>query len=214
MLVSAGNGGNFKAIYLDGVEKVSAVTSDGPDVALSGLTIGKWPGSIDHRGLIDDFRIYDYVLTPTQITALAAGGTEPSAPTGLAATGGMNQVSLTWNPDPSATSFNLQWSLVSGGTYTTISVTGSSYTHMGLSNGTTYFYRISAVNAVGTGPNSSQVSATTLTPPPPPPRTQKLGSRHMCGWSCVGSGDIWGLVAMAIAAVLVFYRIRPSANLR
>jgi len=126
----------------------------------------------------------------------------------------MNQVDLTWTPDPSASSFNLLWSTTSNGPYTPISVTGSSYTHTGLNNGTTYFYRISAVNAVGTGPNSSQVSATTLTPPPPPPRTQKLGSRHMCGFSSVGSGDFWGVLALAIAAALAFYRTRPSANLR
>src|SRR5689334_6166669 len=42
-LVSAGNGGNFMAIYLDGVAVVTATSSDGPDVALSGLDIGRWP---------------------------------------------------------------------------------------------------------------------------------------------------------------------------
>jgi hypothetical protein len=214
VLVSEGNSGTFKAIYLDGVEVASSTVSDGPDIALNGLAIGAWPAGAFHAGLIDDFRIYNSVLTPTQIAALAAGNTEPSAPAGLAATGGMNQVDLTWTPDPSASSFNLLWSTTSNGPYTPISVTGSSYTHTGLNNGTTYFYRISAVNAVGTGPNSSQVSATTLTPPPPPPRTQKLGSRHMCGFSSVGSGDFWGVLALAIAAALAFYRTRPSANLR
>jgi hypothetical protein len=73
---------------------------------------------------------------------------------------------------------------------------------------------VNAVNNAGQSADSAQISATTLTPPPPPPRTQKLGERHMCGWSSVGSGDVWGLIAMAIAAALVFYRIRPSANLR
>ena len=215
VLVSAGNGGNFKAIYLDGVEVASAATSDGPDVALSGLEIGAWStGAGFHPGLIDDFRIYDYVISPAQVTALATRATPPAIPGGLAATPGMGQIQLDWNADPNALSFNLGWSLTSGGAYTTINVATNTYTHTGLPNGTTYYYVVNAVNNAGQSANSSQVSATTLTPPPPPPRTQKLGSRHMCGWSCVGSGDVWGLLAMAIAAVLTFYRIRPSANLR
>jgi hypothetical protein len=213
VLVSAGIGGNFKAIYLDGVEVVSATSSDGP-AALSGLTIGKWPSSGEHRGLIDDFRIYDYVISPAQITALATRATPPAIPGGLAATPGMGQIQLDWNADPNALSFNLGWSLTSGGTYTYINVATNTYTHTGLPDGTTYYYVVNAANTAGQSADSSQVSATTLTPPPPPPRTQKLGSRHMCGWSCVGSGDVWGLLAMAIAAVLAFYRIRPSANLR
>src|SRR5688572_5567670 len=101
-LVSAGNSGNFKAIYLDGVLAVSATTSDGPDVALSGLTIGRWPGSSEHKGLIDDFRIYSYVLQDTQIAALAAGSTEPAVPTGLGAAGGpgLGEISVAWSATP------------------------------------------------------------------------------------------------------------------
>lgn len=55
-LVSAGNGGNFKAIYLDGILKESGTVSDGPDIALNGLLIGSFFNSY-HRGMIDEFRI-------------------------------------------------------------------------------------------------------------------------------------------------------------
>ena len=49
----------------------------------------------------------------------------------------------------------------SGGPYTTIaSPFTTSYTDSGLTNGTTYYYVISAVNSAGESPDSSQVSAT------------------------------------------------------
>ena len=43
----------------------------------------------------------------------------------------------------------------------------TSYTDASVSNGTTYYYQVAAVNAVDTGPGSNERSATP-TPPPPP----------------------------------------------
>lgn len=73
-LVSAGNGGNFKAIYLDGKLVSSSATSDGPDIPLSGLTIGRSDLTTPayHEGNIDDFRIYDRVLSYPEIQTLAS----------------------------------------------------------------------------------------------------------------------------------------------
>lgn len=93
----------------------------------------------------------------------AASGTPlpPATPTGLAATAGNAQVALSWNSSSGATSYNLKRSTTNGGPYTTItSPTGTSYTNTGLTNGTTYYYVVSAVNAAGESANSSQVSAT------------------------------------------------------
>ena len=212
VLVSAGNGGAYKAIWLDGVEVATSNTSDGPDIALSGLDIGGW-ASLGHPGLVDDFRIYDYVLTPAQITALATPATVPATPSGLAATPGLDTMQLDWGAVAGALSYNLGWSLTSGGPYTWVSVATNTYTFTGLSNGTTYYYVVNAANNAGTSADSSQISAQTLTPPPPPPRTYKLGERHMCGWSSVGEADPWGLLLLALAAVAL-YRTRPRANLR
>lgn len=70
-LVSAGNGGSFKAIYLDGVLAASSTaSSDGPDVNLNGLWIGAFL-SYYHKGAIDEFRIWDKVLSqPEVLTAM------------------------------------------------------------------------------------------------------------------------------------------------
>ncbi len=89
-------------------------------------------------------------------------GVAPNAPTGVAATAGDGQVNLQWNATPTATSYQVKRATVSGGPYTTIApnVTTTTFNDTGVINGTTYFYVISAANADGESPNSSQVSAT------------------------------------------------------
>lgn len=92
----------------------------------------------------------------------------PPAPTGLTASAGDTQVSLSWNASQGATSYNLKRATSGGGPYTLVSGTsGTSYTDTGLTNGTTYYYVVSAANSGGESPNSTQVSATPLGPPPP-----------------------------------------------
>jgi hypothetical protein len=89
------------------------------------------------------------------------GGSAPSAPTGLTATPGNAQVSLSWSASTGATSYNVERGTASGGPYTTVnSPTTTGYVDTGLTNGKTYYYVVEAVNSVGTSSNSSQVSAT------------------------------------------------------
>jgi hypothetical protein len=84
-----------------------------------------------------------------------------SAPTGLTATAGNAQVSLTWNASSGATSYNVYSATTNGGPYTEITnVTTLSYTNTGLTNGTTYYYVVTAVNTSGQSGNSNQASAT------------------------------------------------------
>jgi len=94
----------------------------------------------------------------------------PAAPTGLGATAGNAQVSLSWTASSGATSYNVKRATTSGGPYTTVAnVSTTAYTDTGLANGTTYYYVVSAVNAGGESANSSQVSATPQAPPPATP---------------------------------------------
>ncbi len=98
----------------------------------------------------------------SQVTATPiAPVTIPSAPTGLQATAGNAQVSLTWNASTGATSYNVKRSATSGGPCTTIaSPTTTSYTNTGLTNGTPYYYVVTAVNSAGESNPSSQATAT------------------------------------------------------
>ncbi|MGD0403857.1 MAG: glycoside hydrolase family 44 protein [Candidatus Acidiferrales bacterium] len=98
------------------------------------------------------------------------GATVPAVPTGLAAVPGNTQVMLSWMASSSATGYNVQRSTTSGGPYMQISApTATNYTDTGLTNGTKYFYVISAFNSVGQSANSSEVSATPVPAAPATP---------------------------------------------
>jgi hypothetical protein len=79
---------------------------------------------------------------------------------------GNAQVTLNWNASSGATSYNVKRSTTNGGPYTTIAtgVTATSFTNTGLTNGTTFFFVVSAVNSIGESGNSNQASATPVQP--------------------------------------------------
>ncbi len=84
----------------------------------------------------------------------------PVTPGGLVAMPGNGQVSLNWVAVPTAASYNIKHSTVSGGPYTNLlNLTGTNYVDSGLNNGTTYYYVVSAVNGGGEGGNSREASA-------------------------------------------------------
>lgn len=89
-----------------------------------------------------------------------------TSPTGLAASALNNSVSLNWSAATGATSYNIKRSTTAGGPYTTIAtaVTGTTYADTGLTNGTTYYYVVTAVNADGESGNSNEASATPTAP--------------------------------------------------
>jgi filamentous hemagglutinin family protein len=70
-------------------------------------------------------------------------------------------VSLSWNASTGATSYNVKRSVASGSGYSVIAsnISSSSYTDTAVSNGTTYYYVVSALNSVGEGANSAEVNA-------------------------------------------------------
>jgi fibronectin type 3 domain-containing protein len=93
----------------------------------------------------------------------ATAGVPPSPPASLAATGGVHQVSLSWPASTDATSYSVKRAdQFSGGPYTTIAtgVTATSYIDTGLMGDRTYYYVVSASNAVGESfTNSPEASA-------------------------------------------------------
>ncbi len=108
-------------------------------------------------------------LNLSTVIAPPAPPTIPPPPTGLTATAGNGQVSLSWSASAGATSYNVKRGTVSGGPYDVIgSATTTTYTDNTAANGTTYFYVVSAVNSAGESGNSTEVSAIPQAPPSPP----------------------------------------------
>jgi hypothetical protein len=118
-------------------------------------------------------------FTPTN-TALYASNTKtfnitvtataPAAPTGLSATAGNTQATLSWtagsNGGSNITDYLIEYS-TDNSTWTTFSdgtSTSTTATITGLTNGTLYYFRVSAINAVNTSSASTVVSTTPVVP--------------------------------------------------
>lgn len=95
--------------------------------------------------------------------------TVPNAPVSINTTSGDGQATVTWSASNGAASYTVKRSTTNGGPYTVIKAgaTGTSFTDSGLANGTTYYYVVSAVNAVGESAHSAQASATPAAVPAP-----------------------------------------------
>ena len=94
----------------------------------------------------------------------------PAAPTGLTATAGNAQVVLNWTGSSFATSYNVKRATASAGSYITIGTTTDptvTYTDsIGLNNGATYYYMVSATGPGGASSDTSPVSANPVAPTP------------------------------------------------
>lgn len=100
---------------------------------------------------------------------IRVGTSAPAVPTGLAASPGDRQIVLNWTPNPSGTHrYRIYRSLNGGGSYSLIDSVyhpTAMYTNTGLTSGTTYYYKISAVNSSG---QASALSGSVSGRPQPP----------------------------------------------
>ncbi len=95
----------------------------------------------------------------------------PSAPINLSATTNSGVINLSWTAVGTATNYNVKRSPSSGGPYTIIgTTTTTSFTDTNVVGGATYYYVVSAINASGESPDSTEVSATLALPPVPTPQ--------------------------------------------
>jgi alpha-tubulin suppressor-like RCC1 family protein len=89
----------------------------------------------------------------------------PGSPTDVSPKAGNRSVTISWTLSAAGASYTVLRSLVSGGPFFPVSVPGqfrspTVYVDPGLTNGTTYYYQVLAVNAFGTSAPSAVASAT------------------------------------------------------
>ena len=121
------------------------------------------PGSGSPNRLLYEAFIGSAVPPPSPVA--------PSAPT-LTATGGTGTVSLSWiSPGTGTPPFTYTiYKGTASGQETTMLATGlsvTSYIDNSVTNGTTYWYQVTATNSVSEGPRSSEKSATPQAAAPP-----------------------------------------------
>ena len=132
--------------------------------------------------------------------------TPPAAPTGLLAIAGNGLVDLSWlaNSESDLAGYNVYRATVAGGPYSKVNssqVNSNGYVDASVTNGTTYFYVVTAVDTSSNeSPDSQQVSSTPdgsipdTTPPDPP-----MGLAAAAGdtqvqltWNANGESDLAG----------------------
>ena len=155
---------------IEGFSLIVATSPGGPDIGVSRYITGS---TCMVQGLTNGvtyyFRVqagghawsgYSSEVSATPLEEL------PVIAEGLAITGGNSELSVTWNPAPGATSYqvfrrteNAPWPAAPIAT-----VTGTLFNDSGLTNGTSYFYQVAGVNASGTGARTYETSGTPAAP--------------------------------------------------
>lgn len=197
--------GSTVKLYLDGVLDVS----NNPDSPLqtpatavgvgAGLSSGPNIAVDAFQGYIAAARLESGVLSPTDIAtnyALGLLGTATAiTPSGLAATAGDGAVTLSWNPPGNATGYNVKSAVSSSGPYTSIAtnLNALSFTDTGLSNGTVYYFVISALNSAGESADSATVAARPVSLAAPRFSYQVIGGQIQITWPVDHTG--WTLQA-------------------
>lgn len=179
-VVDAG-GGNIGFLSLVNSNDVCADNNGASPLIANRTSVGAWEtfaevdagnGNIGLRALNNS----KYVTAPNGgASALIASSTSvgpaesfviayatnipPLVPTGVLATPGPGQMMLSWNPAVGGVGYNVKRSTTSGSGYTVVgtNVLNTYYSDLGLTNGVTYYYVVSAVNPTGESANSSEV---------------------------------------------------------
>jgi hypothetical protein len=163
-------------LYIDGVLNGSSTLDTGFKTAqfylIGALTdrnnAGNLTGANYFNGQLDDVRIYNRVLSASEISQI---GSPPPAPMGLAAsamTDSSSMLQLSWtNPSDVAQNILIQRRDGGTGTYQTIATlagTATQYFDTNLDFNTEYSYRIQATDTAGGSAYSNESSATPLRP--------------------------------------------------
>jgi hypothetical protein len=176
----------FTAPLTNGGSAITTYTATSNPGGFTGTCAGPAACSITVSGLTNG-TIYTFSVTasnangtgsasPSSNSVINAAATAPGAPTSVAGTAGDAQASLSWtapasNGGAAISGYRVQVATSAGGVYadaagtcapaTTGISTAVICTATGLTNGTAYFFKVAAINSVGTGSYSTASSGVT-----------------------------------------------------
>jgi hypothetical protein len=155
------------AVYYDTAPGVTKAT---------GIKIGGANSPWDVTGLANGTTYY-FVVTledangesaeSFEVSATPTATPPPAAPTGVSAAPGNGQATVNWGPVAGAASYNIYYASSPGVTKASgakVSGATSGQAVSGLTNGTKYYFVVTAVGAGGESTESSEVSATPVAP--------------------------------------------------
>jgi predicted phage tail protein len=173
---SPSSSGNDLAIYDAAVQDISKASQVGTATGTSAPVTGLTNGTTYYFWLVvpvDGGKVPNVVSNMASAIPVAT----PGPPAGLTATAGNAQVTLSWAPpasdggSPVSGYIVFQGTSPGGETDAPVNgslITGTSYTVTGLTNGSTYYFTVVAINAVGQSPPSAEASAIPVTVPGAP----------------------------------------------
>jgi fibronectin type 3 domain-containing protein len=154
----------------------------------TGLTVSNYTDTATN-GTLYYYRIQNTYATETRLSPISAGVTPasaPNAPVGLALVGNSTgtSVDLAWAYVPGATSYNLSQAPAAGGPWTVVQTAFSAQSSAtGLSSGTTYHFRVSALNGSAESSPSNSIAVIPGTPPTKPTAQVNAAGNIAVAWS-------------------------------
>jgi fibronectin type 3 domain-containing protein len=164
----------------------SSTTSYNDNAVIAGTTYYYQVTAVSSIG--ESSRSAERTATP------AAASTAPNAPT-VAASAGNANVALSWtvpaNGGSAITGYKMYRGTTSGGEtlLTSVGASTTSYADNSASNGTTYYYQVTATNSIGEGARSTETSATPMTTPGAATLTASAGTNSVAlSWTVPSNG--------------------------
>jgi hypothetical protein len=152
------------------VGTADVLTPDPVSVQIAGQINGSWLmrfNGIPHSGQsYAPIQYAEGVLAFLDMNEAPYVDTVPGVPLGLVALAGNGQIALIWNApinngNSSITGYHVFRSDRVDGPYALLAhAAGTNYTDGAISNGQTYWYKVTAINAIGDGSDSAVVGAT------------------------------------------------------
>jgi YVTN family beta-propeller protein len=171
---------SMNKIYVADSDSRTVSVIDGvTDKIINTISLGYVPTGIDANTNTNLVYVAGYSNANGVAVLVINGNNPPQSPTGLTATAiSSSQIDISWNAPSdnggsAITGYDIERSTDNGNTWSVIvpntGSTSTTYSDTGLAHSTTYTYRVSAINQIGTSQPSNTASATTFNTIPSQP---------------------------------------------